>query len=352
VLRWLCGRAGFGPDSDGVLTHGGSVGNLTALLAARQASAPNDVWTEGYRSPGELRIVVSDQAHYSVARSAQILGLGAGGVITVETDARFRMRPEALAAALDRARDEGRVVVAVVASAGSTATGAIDPLGAIADLCGARGLWLHVDGAHAGAMIASERLRPRLEGLERADSLVLDAHKMLLMPALVTAVLFREGDRSYETFSQQASYLFDRSARQEWYNPAHRTLECTKGMLGLGLYVALKTQGTDFFARFQERMQDLAQGFADLIEARPHWKLAVRPDANIVCFRHLPPGETDPDSLQTRLRDRIIREGSFYLVKIRLRGSTWLRTTLINPLTEARDLGALLDRAEALAGMP
>lgn len=353
VVRWLCSRAGFDPlGADGVLTHGGSAGNLTALLAARQASAPYDVWEEGCRAPGEFCIVASDQAHYSVRRAAQILGLGAGGVLTVATDARFRLRLDDLQQVLDRARGEGRVVLAVVASAGSTATGAIDPLEGVADLCGARGLWLHVDGAHAGAMVVSDQLRGRLAGIARADSLVIDAHKMLLMPALATAVLFREGGRSYETFSQQASYLFDRSARQEWFNPAHRTLECTKRMLGLNLYAALWTLGTDFFAGFQERMQALAGRFADLLEARPGWELAVRPEANIVCFRYLPEGGGDPDALQAGLRDRIIQEGSFYLVKTTLRGRTWLRTTLINPLTEDRDLEALLLRAEQLAAAP
>lgn len=353
VIRWLCERAGYDPlTADGVLTHGGSAGNLTALLAARQASAPYDVWEEGYRTPGELCILASDQAHYSVRRSAQILGLGAGGVLTVATDSRYRLRLDSLRNVLDQAQAEGRVIIAVVASAGSTATGAIDPLEGMADLCEERGHWLHVDGAHAGAMVVSDQLRGNLKGIERADSLIIDAHKMLLMPALVTAVMFREGGRSYETFSQQASYLFDRSARQEWFNPAHRTLECTKRMLGLKLYVALKVMGTGFFAQFQERMQELATRFADRIETRPGWELAVRPESNIVCFRHLPEGVTDPDGLQARLRDRIIREGSFYLVKTTLHGRTWLRTTLINPLTEDEDLEALLVRLEQLAVVP
>ena len=353
VAQWLCGRIGFDPRaSEGIFTHGGSLGNLTALLAARQATAPYDVWEEGYRTPGELCIIASDQSHYSVRRSAQILGLGSQGVLTVATDGRFRLRLDDLQRVLLQAKAEGRLVAAVVASAGSTATGAIDPLEGVADLCEAHQLLLHVDGAHAGAMSVSDQLRPKLKGIERADSVVIDAHKMLLMPALVTAVLFRDGGRSYETFSQQASYLFDRSSRQEWFNPAHRTLECTKRMLGLKPYVALKTMGTAFFAAFQERMQALASRFADLIESRAGWDLAVRPDANIVCFRYVPDGEQDPDALQARLRERIIREGSFYLVKTNLGGRTWLRTTLINPLTEDSDLEALLQRLEQLAGTP
>ncbi len=349
LIQWLSSRIGFDPQAaGGVLTHGGSAGNLTALLAARQASTPYDVWEEGYRAPLNLCIMASDQTHYSVRRSAQVLGLGGRNVVSIPTDERFRMRPDALESALDEAELRGRKVLAVVGSAGSTATGAIDPLDALADLCEARGIWFHVDGAHSGAFAVSDRLRPALAGIERAHSVVIDAHKMLMMPSLATAVVFRDEGHSFETFSQQASYLFDRTARQEWYNLAHRTLECTKRFLSLDLYVALKVRGTAFFARHLEDTVDLAAWFADAIEARPGWELAVRPEGNIVCFRApAAPGE-DPDAFQTRVRDLIVREGSFHLVKTQLRRRTWLRTTLINPLTTREDLTALMDRLEAL----
>jgi len=355
LVQWLSGRVGFDPaKAGGIFTHGGSAGNLTALLAARQASAPYDVWEEGYQTPLDLCIMVSDQAHYSVRRSAQVMGLGSRNVTVIPTDGNFRMRVDLLEAALDQAAAAGRTVLAVVGSAGSTATGAIDDLEAIARLCEARKLWFHVDGAHSGALAVSDRLRPALKGIERAHSVVIDAHKMLMMPSLATAVLFRDGEQSYETFSQQASYLFDRSPRQEWYNLGQRTLECTKRFLSLNLYVALKVLGTDFFAGFVERMQDLAAGFARSIEARPDWELAVRPEGNIVCFRYAPAGVADLDGLQSRLRDSIVHSGQYHLVKTVLRGRTYLRTTLINPLTTAADLEGLLALAEAtaLAGEP
>jgi L-2,4-diaminobutyrate decarboxylase len=350
LVQWLSGQVGFDPArAGGVFTHGGSAGNLTALLAARQASAPYDVWEQGYQAPLDLCVAVSDQAHYSVRRAAQILGLGAKNVIVVPADERYRMRVDLLEQALAQAAGEGKRVIAVVASAGSTATGAIDPLDAIADVCQERSLWLHVDGAHSGAFAVSDRLRPALKGIERAQSVVIDAHKMLMMPSLATAVLFRNGEHSFETFSQQASYLFDRSARQEWYNLGHRTLECTKRFLSLDLYVALKVFGTDFFAAYVERMKDLAAGFAVTVEARPDWELAVTPESNIVCFRYVPAGTGDPDGLQSRLRDAVVRSGAFHIVKTALRGKTWLRTTIINPLTTEDDLGALLATVEAAA---
>lgn len=347
VVQWLLGRCGF-EEGDGVLTHGGSAGNLTALLAARQGAADWDVWEEGNRQDG-LVILVSDQAHYSVRRSAQVLGLGGRSVVPVATDGACRMRVDALEATLARMDAEGRRVMAVVACAGSTATGSIDPLTAIADCCGARGIWMHVDGAHSGALVASGTLRGRLAGLERADSVVIDFHKMLLVPSLATAVLFRKGEHSFETFSQQASYLFDRSARQEWYNLAQRTLECTKRSLGLELYALLKVYGTGFIESYLDSVHSLAAEFSNMLRHRVEWDCAVEPEGNIVCFRHVPEGGEDLDALQEHLRDAVVQDGSFYVVKTRLFGKTWLRTSLMNPLTTSMDLRALLDRMEELA---
>jgi L-2,4-diaminobutyrate decarboxylase len=349
VVRWFAARIGFEPQTaDGVLTHGGSAGNLTALLAARQHAAPCDVWEEGLAPAGALRLIASDQTHYSVRRSAQIMGLGGRSVVPIPTDAQFRMRPEALATALREAKAENSTVVAVVASAGSTATGAVDPLEAIAEICEEHGVWMHVDGAHGGGAVVSDRLRTALRGIERADSVVIDAHKMLLAPALATLVIFRDGRRSFETFSQQAAYIFGgQDPAETWYDLAQRTLECTKRMLGLQVYASLKVLGTDFFAAYVERMYDLGRTFGALVAGRPYWELATAPEANIVCFRYAPPHIQDANEFQLRVREAIVCEGSFYLVKTMLRGKAYLRCTLINPRTEASDLEALLLRVEA-----
>ncbi|MBK8794601.1 MAG: aminotransferase class V-fold PLP-dependent enzyme [Holophaga sp.] len=348
--KWFAGRVGYDPQrADGFLTHGGSAGNLTAMLAARQHAAPWDVWEEGVGEGGKLRLICSDQTHYSARRSAQVMGLGAKAVDVVPTDGAFRMRPDALRATLEQARRQGQTIIAVAASAGSTATGAIDPLEAIADLCAEFGVWFHVDAAHGGGLALSDGLRGRLKGLERSDSLVLDAHKVMLTPALATLVLFREGDRSFETFSQSASYLFGADPRETWYDLAQRTLECTKRMLGLQVYASLQVMGTAFFADYVEQMVDLTQRFAQRIQARPHWAVATEPDCNILCFRYAPPHLADAEAFQSQVRERIVKEGSFYLVKTKLAGQTWLRTTLINPCTELGDLEALLDRVEAEA---
>jgi L-2,4-diaminobutyrate decarboxylase len=345
LVRWMARMLGLGGDADGVLTSGGSARNLTALLAARQAKAGFDAWAEGNSGGPPLTVLASDQSHYSVRRAVQIMGWGDRGILPVATDTCFRLRADHLPAALRRAKSGGRKVIAVVATACSTATGAFDPLDAIADFCAQHDLWFHVDGAHGASAALSDRYRHLLAGIERADSVVWDAHKMLLMPALVTAVLFRSAAHSYEAFAQQASYLFNRSEHtdEHWADIGARTLECTKRMMSLKLYAALSLYGTRMFSDYITATFDLARRFAAQLQKAADFELAVEPEANIVCFRHTPAGTQNLDERQQRVRQRLLASGSFYVVQTRLPAGVFLRTTLINPFTTDDDLAALLE---------
>ena len=346
-LQWMARRLGFGPHADGVLTSGGSAGNLTALLAARQAKAGYDAWKGGQDPSRPLAVLVSDQTHYCIKRAAQIMGWGEDGVVSIPTDAHYRMRTDELERIFQETQAKGQKVIAVVASACSTATGAIDPLLEIADFAERHNLWFHVDGAHGASFVLAPKMQDKLSGLERADSVVWDAHKMLLTPALITAVIFRNGKHSYESFAQKANYLFgDEKARQDnWYDIGMRTLECTKTMMGFVLYASLATYGEDYFAEYGQTMVDLGKTFAAMIDRSPDFELAVQPDANIVCFRYRTPelDAQDADALQERIRLKVVASGEFYLVQTKLRGTVFLRTTLINPATHAGHLQALLD---------
>jgi L-2,4-diaminobutyrate decarboxylase len=352
ALQWMAGRLGYGANADGILTSGGSAGNLTALLAARQAKAGFDVWQQGQERGPPLAVMVSDQAHYCIKRSAQIMGWGEEGVVVIPSDAHYRMRAELLEKSLQDTEAKGRKVIAVVGSACSTATGAIDPLAAIADFAERHDLWFHVDGAHGASFVLAPGFKEKLKGIERADSVVWDAHKMLLTPALITAVIFRQGKHSYESFAQKASYLFgDASAQQDnWYDLGLRTLECTKNMMGFILYASLATHGEEFFARYTAGMVELTRKFAQVISASDDFELAVEPEANIICFRYLGSGKgtDDPDLLQERIRSRIVGSGRFYLVQTRLRGRLFLRATLINPATRLEHLEDLLKTVREL----
>ncbi len=344
VVAFLNEQIGWGADSDGILTHGGSLGNLTALLAARQAKAGFDVWKQGSEVP--LAFLASAQNHYCIDRAVRLMGWGAGGVETVEVDGRYRLDPDRLEAALQRARDRGRKVLGVVASDCTTSTGSFDPIDAIADFCEANDLWLHVDGAHGASFLLHEpSRRDLLRGIERADSVVWDLHKMMLMPALITGVLFRESRRSYEAFAQEASYLFQAAdPESQWFNVGQRTLECTKRGLGATAYTLLRIYGVGFFREYLDRMLRLTRSFVQMLQQREEFALAIEPQANIVCFRYLAPGSVaEQNALQERLRQKMVQEGNFYLVQTELDGVLWLRTTLIHPMTDVDGLRRLLD---------
>ena len=344
LLEWLGTTLGFGPDVEGLFTSGGSAGNLTALAAARQSVTGADPWTDGLSEAQPLAILVSEQAQYSNDRAARILGRGAGGVVAVPVDDDFRLDPAGLVDAQRRAEDSGRRVFAVIGNACSTATGAFDPLDAIADYAEEHDLWFHVDGAHGGVAGLTASYRHLVAGIERADSVVIDAHKMLLQPALLTAVLYRRPGVADRTFHQEQSYVgfHAEEGAFAWWDSGLRTLECSKRMMALELYASLVEHGPAFFADYVSRMFELARWFAREIDAAPDFELASLPQANIVCFRVTGPGDEDVDTLQLRVRDELVHSGAFYLVKTRLRGRTYLRTTLINPRTTEDDLSALL----------
>lgn len=338
LARFLTRRIGWDDGADAIFTSGGSAGNLTALLAARGRMTART-------GDDEIRgaVITCEETHYSTARAVRIMGWGERGLVTVPSDARHRLRPELLDDAWRRAEDAGRKVVAVVASACSTSTGAFDPLPEIADFCAEKGVWLHVDGAHGASFVLSPKHRALVAGLERADSVVWDAHKMMLCPALVTAVLFRNARDSFLAFGgTQAAYLLEDEGAV--MDSAVRTLECTKGMIVLGLYAALAIHGEPAIADYLDAIVDLARELADLVRRTPGFELALEPQCNIVCFRAVSVrgGEGAEDAAQERIRRRVIEDGAFYVVKTRLRGRTYLRTTIVNPRTTRADLERLL----------
>jgi L-2,4-diaminobutyrate decarboxylase len=212
---------------------------------------------------------------------------------------------------------------------------------------------MHVDGAHGAALALSATHRDVLRGIEHADSVIWDAHKMLLQPALVTAVLFRDQRHSAGAFAQDASYLLDPSRDDAWYDLGSRTFECTKRMMSFKLYATLAAYGPALFDAYVTRVVDLARDFASLLRAQPDFELAVEPECNIVCFRYRPVGftgtATDLDALQAALRRAVILAGNFYPVQTRLRGALHLRTTLMGPFTAIADLQALLGEIRAAA---
>ncbi len=349
VTDWLCKRAGYGPQARGFLTSGGTLANLTGLLAARRARGNTDIWNTGYS--GRQAILVSEAAHYCVDRAARIMGMGEAGVLKVPVDSDFRMDTTQLDAIYERALADGLEPLAVVGSAPCTATGTYDPLDRLADFCEAKNLWLHVDGAHGGAAFLSDKYGSLVRGVERADSLVIDGHKMLGLPVLSTALLFRNGADSYTTFSQEAEYLLTETQEEDWYNLAKRTFECTKLTSSLTWFAVLKGYGEGVFAEYIDRQYDLGRELANLIRRRPDWELACEPQSNILCFRLRPKGLDIAacNRLNEKIRQRLLEEGRFYIVQTKLNGTVYLRTSLMSPFTAREHLVELVETIESLA---
>lgn len=339
---------GLGAQAGGFLTSGGTLANLTALLTARSVKAADEVWQTGHTQC--LGLMVSEEAHYCVDRAARIMGWGEAGIIKVPSDAQFSIRTDLLETYYQRATAAGIQVIAVVGSACSTAAGAFDDLRALAAFSQQHGLWFHVDGAHGAALAFSERHRPLLAGIEQADSVAMDFHKMLLTPSVTTALLYRQHQHSYQTFQQRASYLLEWDAADEWHNLARRTFECTKLMLSIKAYTLWATQGKAFFEAYIDRVCALGHTFGQLLSEAADFELLTPPACNIVCYRYVPPGLDGPqhaaevDALNQYIRQQILHEGSFYLLTTTIRGRVWLRSTLSNAFTSPTDLHALLDR--------
>lgn len=342
LINWMAKLIGYDSNADGFFTSGGSLGNMTALLAARQIKSGYDVWKDGIKNTN-LVILASEQSHYSVKKAAQIIGLGESGVIPIPTDKNFCMDINALKQKYNEAVNEDKKIIAVVCNSCSTATGSYDPIDLIADFCEENNLWLHVDGAHGASALLSNKYKSLLKGIERADSIIWDAHKMLLMPAFATAVIFKDSKNSYSAFYEEASYVLEKGKAEKWYNLMRRTFECTKPMMILKLYVTLSIYGEEFFANYVTSMYDLTQKFAELIKKQSGFELAAEVESNIICFRYIPHDfKGDINILQKVIRKKILKTGSFYVVKVDLNDKTYLRCTVINPLTTENELNDLL----------
>ncbi len=353
VLAWFAGLVGWDAGYGGTFVSGGAVGNLTGLAAARARAFP-DAWEEGMDGRRGC-VVAAASAHYCVERAAGLLGLGRRGVVSVDAgDAEGRLDPERAAAALDRARDEGRTVVALVATAGSTPTAAVDDLEALADVCAERGVWFHVDAAHAGAFLLSERLRPMLAGLERADSFALDLHKMMFQPISTALVLVRERARLAAAFDQSAPYIFHERAEGPSWDQGPLALQCSRRADALRVWLSLQLRGADGIAALQERTVATARAAAQAIAARPEFEVPHEPQTNILCFRHVPArfaGDARAlDEHNAVLRERLNASGTGFLTGTVLDGRRVLRMTFMHAGTGVEHVEEILDALERLVG--
>lgn len=316
----LAAKIGWKKDFGYIATHGGTIANLTAILAARNHAFPG-AWENGVPAGVKPVVLVTEDSHYSLSRALGISGLGTKAMRVGPVESTYRA---AVAA--------GETPFCVVATAGRTATGSFDALRPAAELCRREKLWLHVDGAHGASVLFSDRHRSLVDGISLADSVTWDAHKLLGVPALCTFLFYREREKSYAPFRQDAPYLIDEEERRLYeYDCAHRTIECTKRSLAVSLWAAWSMYGEGHFGDLVDVTFAATRRFWELLRDASDFEPCHEPQSNILCFRYQ--GAED----QAAIRRRLLREGPFYLTTARLDGKMVLRVTVMNPFTEEKD---------------
>jgi aromatic-L-amino-acid/L-tryptophan decarboxylase len=341
-LAWVAELIGY-PAASGTCTSGGMVSNLTALTAARERALPNARHTGLSGRPAAL--YCSSEAHYSVRRAAEILGIGGDWVRSLPIDEHRRLIPKAVDAAIEKDLRDGITPVAVVATAGTTLTGAVDPIEALADICKSRGVWLHVDGAYGLPAACVSSSKAIFQGLERADSVSIDAHKWLYLPKACGIVLVRDRKSLINAFSHQENYMVHDEIENP-LNPVDMTLEYSRPFRSLKLWLALRVHGADQFRAAIERNLEQARLCAELVRSESRLELLVEPQLSTVPFRHVPESlmgdEAALNHHNLELVKRMQADGRVFVSSAMVDGRACLRPCFVNFRTCKEDVHALI----------
>ncbi|MER5306290.1 aspartate aminotransferase family protein [Streptomyces sp. NPDC002773] len=338
LVDWTTGRIGLGPAADGVFTSGGTQSNLQALLLAREEAKTDDL--------SRLRIFSSECSHFSVQKSATLLGLGNDAVVSIPVDRNKRMQSVVLAAELEACRAEGLVPMAIVATAGTTDFGSIDPLPEIAALADEYGAWMHVDAAYGCGLLASPTRRHLLDGIERADSVTVDFHKSFFQPVSSSAVLVRDG-ATLRHATYHADYLNPlRTVAELIPNQVDKSLQTTRRFDALKLWMTLRVMGADGVGQLFDEVCDLAgEGFA-MLAADPRYDVVVEPQLSTLVYRYIPEAVTSPEDIDRanlHARKALFASGEAVVAGTKVDGRQYLKFTLLNPETTTADIAAVLD---------
>jgi aromatic-L-amino-acid/L-tryptophan decarboxylase len=336
VIDWFRQWLGWPPQTSGILLPGGSQANLTALACARDT-------TPGARSTDAV-IYVSSQGHSSVTRAIRVIGFDDDQVRAVPVDATLRMRTEALTAAMEADREAGRRPFLVVANAGATNTGAVDPLEEIAAACASAGAWLHVDAAYGGFAVLTERGREWLRGIEAADSITLDPHKWLYQPYEAGCLLVREGTRLGDAFQIMPDYLQDTAVAGRDVNFADRGIQLSRSARALKLWLSIKYFGVDAFRAAIDRSLDVAAHAQELVEESSVLELVSPATLGIVCFRRRFEGldEVGLAQANAELAHRLAESGEGMVSSTRVDGRYALRMCVLNHRSGPKDVERVL----------
>jgi glutamate/tyrosine decarboxylase-like PLP-dependent enzyme len=351
VIRWFTELLGLPATATGLLVSGGSTATLTALTVARHVHAGVDVRAVGLQEPHATGVVyTSHEGHSCIRKAVELLGLGSHALRMIGVTSNYGMDVAQLDAAIIADRTQGRRPLAVVASAGTVNTGAIDPLDDIASICREHRVWMHVDGAYGGAAVMTSRYRSALEALARADSIALDPHKWLYVPMEAGMVLVRDGAQLRSAFSLVPPYLRTDGdpagvGGPPWFS--EYGFQQSRGFRALKVWMALKYYGTAGYAEAIDHDLDLAAYLADRVARHPELMLMAPPSLSVVCFRYKPASfegtEADLDALNKTVLERLQLSGRAFVSSTTLGGRFVLRACIVNPLSSQDDIDALLD---------
>jgi glutamate/tyrosine decarboxylase-like PLP-dependent enzyme len=331
ALRWIADLAGFPSTAGGTFVSGGSAGNLAGLVAARHRAA-----TDRERPPAGWAVLCADGAHSSIEAAARVMDVE---VFRAPSDERGRLTGEALAATLEHLGDQAARVVAVASTAGTTNAGVIDDLAGIGEVCDRYGLWFHVDGAYGGAGLCAPSARPRFDGIERADSFIVDPHKWLFAPYDCCALVYRDVAAIAGTFKQEASYLDSASKlEEEEIGPWDLAYHLSRRMRGLPFWFSLATYGTDAYRDAVEAVLTLTRQATEEIRRHPQLELLMEPELSVVLFRRFGWTDVDYESWWRRLLDAqvaFVQPTTWYGEKV-------ARLCFVNPKTTVDHVRAVL----------
>ena len=342
TLRWVADFVGF-PFAEGAFTSGGMTSNLTALLAARERALP------GCRVDGlgdrKAAVYCSAESHHSVVRAVEVCGLGSSAVRSIPVDEKHRMRADALEEALSKDMAAGVVAVAVVATAGTTLTGAVDPIDAVAEVCERHGVWLHIDGAYGLPGAAAPSAAPLFAGLERADSATIDAHKWLGVQKSCSVVLLSERGRLRAAFGHEERYMLHEG---DVANPVDRTLEYSRPFRSLRLWMAFRVYGAARYRAWIEATLANARLLAEILRDSPEFELLHDPMLSTVCFQHVPPGADNIDAHNIDLAHEMQRDGRVFLAPATVDGHACLRVCFVNFRTTTEGVAFVIEVAREI----
>ncbi len=344
LINWLIGKIGWTaapvpPETKtgeifagGVLLQGGSLSNLTAMIAARTQCVP-DVWRTG--NPDNLVILVPEETHYSIARAAGIMGMGHQSIVPLEIDEYGLIVVDKIPDTIKKLRGSGKMPMALVANAANTVAGMYDSFRAIGELCNEQDIWFHIDAAHGGPALLTTHYAHLMDGAELSDSITMNMHKLMRIPSTCTALMMRNSNTLDQAFEQKASYLFF-DKEQPGIDFLNRTIECTKPALGLKFFLMLAAEGKVGVSKYIEDLFELTITSYDYLQAQADFECPHPPQSNILCFKVC----DFPDQLS--LREALLKRGHFYISTATLDGVRYLRLTITSPETQIEHIHQLV----------